>query len=153
VFSGGLNNAIENFNLRIGSHNNFGYFKGRIGEVQVHDGALALEDVQLLHAGLDNFYGFDSASGGDADFDADGDVDGADFLKWQRGLGLIGQNGNTNGDADGDGDVTGADLAIWKQQFGGTGAVVGASAIPEPSSIGLAILGIGGILVRRGRRR
>lgn len=153
IFSGGLNNAVENFNLRIGSHNNFGFFKGRIGEVQLHDGALALADVQSLHANLDTFYGFDSATGGNADFNGDGEVDGADFLKWQRGFGLIGQTNNANGDATGDGEINGADLDVWKQQFGGAGFVVGVAAIPEPSAIVLLVLGVGGIVARRSCRR
>ena len=35
-----------------------------------------------------------------ADFDGDGDVDGADFLRWQRGFGLMNQLDNSNGDAN-----------------------------------------------------
>jgi hypothetical protein len=69
----------------------------------------------------------------DADFDNDGDVDGSDFLTWQRGVGV----GSTNaqGNADGDGDVDGEDLAIWKAQFGQTGlATSTAAAVPEPST-------------------
>jgi hypothetical protein len=65
-----------------------------------------------------------------ADFDADGDVDGADFLTWQRHLGDAG--GASHGDADGDGNVTAADLVIWKQEFGPSAARVG--AVPEPSA-------------------
>ncbi len=51
-----------------------------------------------------------------ADFDNDGDVDGEDFLSWQRGLLTANP---TLGDADGDGDVDGDDLNIWVQQYGG----------------------------------
>ena len=54
-----------------------------------------------------------------ADFDVDLDVDGSDFLAWQRGLGASGAAAmRTNGNADGDGDVDGDDLAVWKSQFG-----------------------------------
>lgn len=53
-----------------------------------------------------------------ADFDADGDVDGADFLAWQRGLGLSGNAVAADGDADGDKNVDGVDLGYWKTQFG-----------------------------------
>ena len=43
-----------------------------------------------------------------ADFDLDGDVDGSDFLFWQRGLGKTAPNGHiADGDADGDRDVDG----------------------------------------------
>ncbi|MCH8840516.1 MAG: hypothetical protein IH831_07530, partial [Planctomycetes bacterium] len=50
---------------------------------------------------------FDEAS---ADFDEDGDVDGKDFLTWQRGLGILLGAAHGDGDADGDGDVDLADL-------------------------------------------
>lgn len=85
----------------------------------------------------------------DADFDNDSDVDGADFLVWQRGLGV----GTTNatGDANGSGSVNAADLAIWKAQFPNTVAVVG--AVPEPGSLGLlAIAGGLAAVARRSRR-
>lgn len=59
------------------------------------------------------------AAGIVADFDGDLDVDGADFLVWQRGLGSSGPAATKNlGNADGDDDVDGADLAAWKAAFG-----------------------------------
>jgi lysophospholipase L1-like esterase len=53
-----------------------------------------------------------------SDFDGDGDVDGGDFLTWQRGLSLTGQTSKANGDANGDGHVDAADLANWQAHFG-----------------------------------
>ena len=85
-----------------------------------------------------------------ADFDDDGDVDGADFLRWQRGFGT----GTTlaQGNADGDGDVDAADLAIWKTQFGSTGLATGsAAAVPEPAGLGLACLALGMVAALRRR--
>lgn len=73
------------------------------------------------------------------DFDGDGDVDGKDFLTWQRGLGLTGQPDATTGDADDDGDVDPADLASWKLHFGPGPTPV--SAVPEPASLGLLLAG------------
>jgi CSLREA domain-containing protein len=53
-----------------------------------------------------------------ADFDADGDVDGNDFLLWQRGLGKLAPDATkSDGDADNDQDVDALDLAIWRMQF------------------------------------
>ena len=52
-----------------------------------------------------------------ADFDADGDVDGDDFLTWQAGFGSQVPPG-TSGDADGDGTVDGDDFLVWQTQFG-----------------------------------
>jgi beta-glucanase (GH16 family) len=73
-----------------------------------------------------------------ADFDTDGDVDGADFLIWQRGVGTTaGANrsaGNANAGADG--DVDAADLAVWREQFAAGGAL--AAAIPEPAGLASA---------------
>jgi hypothetical protein len=68
-----------------------------------------------------------------ADFDADNDVDGRDFLLWQRGFGLGGQMNNSQGDATGNGSVGGEDLAVWQGQFGANGAPASAAAVPEPS--------------------
>ena len=72
-----------------------------------------------------------------ADFDGDNDVDGSDFLIWQRGLGLNGQQNNAQGDANGDGLVNAADLLVFNDQFGqanSTSAVstVASDQVPEP---------------------
>ena len=85
-----------------------------------------------------------------ADFNGDGRVDGADFLAWQRGLGLTGQPNNSTGDANGDGNVDGADLAIWQAQFSPSASAAG-GAVPEPAAGGLAIVSLGllGGLTRR----
>jgi len=72
----------------------------------------------------------------DADFDDDSDIDGADFLTWQRGFGLMGQTDNTNGDATFDGTINGADLAVWESQFSSLSIVLSASqSVPEPTSV------------------
>jgi hypothetical protein len=51
------------------------------------------------------------------DYDGDGDVDGRDFLTWQRGHGSMIEPG-TGADGDGDGDIDGDDLAIWQTNYG-----------------------------------
>jgi hypothetical protein len=53
-----------------------------------------------------------------ADYDDDADVDGADFLVWQRSLGQSGPN--LPADGDGDGTVDAGDLALWQSGFGAT---------------------------------
>ncbi len=77
-----------------------------------------------------------SASPGD--FDADGDVDGRDFLVWQRDSG---QTARLRADDNNDGLVDAADLEIWQDNYGqgGTQALV---AVPEPTSAGLAAIAI-----------
>ena len=52
-----------------------------------------------------------------ADFDQDADVDGRDFLAWQRGHGTANAT-KADGDADNDTDVDGADLANWQATYG-----------------------------------
>jgi hypothetical protein len=54
----------------------------------------------------------------EADFDEDIDVDGTDFLTWQRGNGTTSSAGLSDGDANGDEAVNGIDLGIWKSEFG-----------------------------------
>lgn len=65
------------------------------------------------------------------DFDLDGDIDGIDFLAWQRGLGTVGSATVFDGDANGDGNVDAADLAIWKSNYATASAV--ATTVPEPT--------------------
>jgi hypothetical protein len=71
------------------------------------------------------------------DFDADGDVDGQDFLRWQRG-----ESPNPR---------SAVDLADWRANFGARAAAVAAATpLPEPPAAGLAIVaGIAGLCRRR----
>jgi len=75
-----------------------------------------------------------------ADFDLDDDVDGADFLAWQRGFGTPMPNvSRMDGDADFDTDVDAIDLSIWEDQYSsGTGPLVG-----ELSAVGFDTTVIG----------
>jgi hypothetical protein len=58
-----------------------------------------------------------------ADFNADGLVDGADFLSWQRGVGSPAEFAiPSHGDANDDAAVDGRDLAVWRSTFGAVGA-------------------------------
>lgn len=88
-----------------------------------------------------------------ADFDGDGDQDGADFLRWQRGFGLTAGATHSQGDADGDHDVDAADLAIWKANFGVPPSVGPAAvAVPEPH-LGILATSAGVGIAALGRRR
>jgi hypothetical protein len=65
------------------------------------------------------------------DADGDQDVDGADFLAWQRGFGAVSPEGtHATGDADYDHDVDSADLAAWTASFGD-------AVIPAPTEVAL----------------
>ncbi len=63
---------------------------------------------------------FDKVAG---DFDDDGDVDGADFLDWQRQFGST-VTAFSGADGNGNGMVDAADYVIWRKNFsdGGTAA-------------------------------
>lgn len=113
--------------------------------------------VTFKYNGTDNwFWAIDNlkigtaAAPANADFDGDGDVDGNDFLTWQKGFGT----GTTlaQGDANGDSVVNAADLAIWKSQFGLPPAVAAAGTVPEPAACCLAAIALGAVtFVRRTR--
>lgn len=64
------------------------------------------------------------AEGIPGDFDGDFDVDGRDFLIWQRGE-------STTGPLDA------GDLEAWQLNYGTTGALSATTAVPEPASIAL----------------
>ena len=88
----------------------------------------------------------------DADFDSDSDIDGADFLKWQIGLGTGAPAGDallSDGDANHDGFVSPTDRFIWEGQYGTPGAMppvvfplpLAVQSVPEPTSLILLAFG------------
>lgn len=70
------------------------------------------------------------------DFDGDGDVDGRDFIQWQKG------NSNSS--------LSAADLAAWEANYGNGVAPLAAASVPEPSA--LALLAMSGLLLAGSRR-
>ena len=81
-----------------------------------------------------------ASAGVPGDFDGDTDVDGRDFLEWQRGNSPNGTPG---------GPVSAADLATWQGAY--NGGALSAVTVPEPSSALLLVLGLLGTC-RRGRK-
>jgi hypothetical protein len=72
-------------------------------------------------------------------YDGDSDVDGNDFLVWQRTLGATVTSG-AGADGDGNGVIGAGDLVEWRVNYGQfPAATAAASAIPEPS--GAALVG------------
>lgn len=76
---------------------------------------------------IDNVYVNSSVTSENGDFDNDGDVDGNDFLKWQRGM-------SPNSGSPGD-------LALWQSTYGQGTLVAPVASVPEPASIGLLLVG------------
>lgn len=90
------------------------------------------------------------APGLSADFNSDGDVNGADLTVWESSFGV-----DDGADANEDGVSDGADFLEWQRQFGESAAASSIGAVPEPAALALAA---GGALLgwlqprRRGRR-
>lgn len=105
-------------------------------------GATDLESLEIT------LMGTIEAAADSADFDTDGDIDGGDYLTWQRGF-AIGAS-LSEGDANGDASVDAADLSIWQQQFAAASAVGGVHAVPEPASLAMLFVSTALIAVRRG---
>ena len=131
-------------------------FPGTIDEVALYDTLLSEERI-LAHyeAGI---------AGGEVligDVDADGDVDTADqntlVTNWTGAL----QAGDPNatktpeqGDLDGDMDVDTADQnALISNWTGALQPALGVTVVPEPSGIGLLLLGMISIVILRNRSR
>ncbi|MDZ4658280.1 MAG: PQQ-dependent sugar dehydrogenase [Bythopirellula sp.] len=70
----------------------------------------------------------------EGDFDGDLDVDGRDFLLWQRNFGTN-VVPNEDGDGNNDGFVDGADLLLWQANYGQGGALTSEVQVPEPRSV------------------
>ncbi len=94
---------------------------------------------------------FEATVAPNADFDQDTDVDGRDFLIWQRGFGLSGQLDNNLGDANFDGTIDELDLVVWQGQYAIGPLVAESTAIPEPCTLLLGTLASVGMLWWRGR--
>jgi len=81
-----------------------------------------------------------------ANFDDDGDIDGTDFLAWQRGFSKASNVMKEDGDADNDGDVDDDDLGFWEAQFGQPVPTIAAassaveSSADEPSPLESAVV-------------
>jgi choice-of-anchor B domain-containing protein len=90
------------------------------------------------------------------DFNFDTNVNGLDFLAWQNGYGTLSGATPAIGDGNRDGKVDAADLAYWRANFGETGhqhATPAAAAVPEASTLALALVAAAGSFRRGVRQR
>ena len=108
---------------------------GPIGDVrlstyfgQFAGGQALIDNVRLLRATIPG------------DFNADGEVTGADLQKWKIDFGM-----GAGSDADGDDDTDGADYLVWQRNLGQSAAAVAAAApfvaVPEPGAAVCALIG------------
>lgn len=136
LMAGGLLNIeLLNFSPEAGDSFDLFDFSSALGSFHLDLPALAAglvwDDANLLQTGVLSVAA--AVITENADFDGDGDIDGRDFLIWQRGFGGAGDL--ATGDANGDGLVDAADLAIWQTQYGSTPQLSSATtAVPEPAA-------------------
>ena len=90
-------------------------------------------------AAIDNWSLAASTNGTPGDFDGDGDVDGTDFLNWQRG--------------DSPQGGTPAELIQWEANYGAPPLAAVTAGVPEPSGILLVFSSAAVLGLSRGLRR
>jgi hypothetical protein len=114
----------QNLSFQFDAGTGYDYLIFAVGGVVQDDNTLGIDRF-----GFDNI-SFEPAPLPDGDFDGDLDVDGTDFLVWQRS------------------DGTAAGFNAWQENFG-VPALVGAMAsVPEPCTASLMMLTAVGLLAR-----
>lgn len=109
---------------------------GLLDELLIFDYVLAPSDIEELYLSPVSLLA--------GDFDEDGDVDGNDFLAWQRGESPI--------------PLSSTDLSEWQANFGNVASPISAvvtdtsTEVPEPSSFVL-MLGMAAFLIYHSREK
>jgi parallel beta-helix repeat protein len=119
------------------------------GDYRLKPGVVAIDAGTLTSAPGVDFFGLARPQGAAidagaierpalaADFNGDGQVNGADLGVWRNGFGATGGASPSQGNADGDSDVDGADFLAWQRERGAGGT--GTSSVPEPGGSLLAV--------------
>jgi hypothetical protein len=68
------------------------------------------------------------------DYDADGDVDAADYVVWRNAFGAATILYGSGADGNGDGKVDAADYTVWRDNLGAGSGAGSQAAAPEPST-------------------
>jgi surface-anchored protein len=145
VVLGGVDDEQDDdFPQGVGGHDHYhwGFSKPGVYRVQLGATGMRVGVGQVHGSGVFTFLVGDAAGQFvDGDYDEDGDVDGADFLLWQRQLGSAVPAG-TAADGSGNGVVDEADLGVWRDNFGAqssSGSASAATNVPEPTAIALLL--------------
>jgi len=113
---------------------------GFVDRIRIFDAAIESNDQRgakfnrIVGSAID-IGAYEAQMAPSADFDSDGDVDGADFLSWQRGFGKANAV-RTDGNSDDDTDVDTSDLTAWSTTFGQE-----ATSLAAIVSSGLEVMG------------
>jgi hypothetical protein len=77
------------------------------------------------------------------DYTHDGKVDAGDYVVWRNTLGASAAF-FSGADGDGSGVIDSGDYGVWRANFGRSngGVGMGLSAVPEPSSVALVMMGV-----------
>ena len=122
------------FKFRVGSHESLHEY---VSDVVLLNGP-ALTTYTIVEPSFRNYSLSTEVTiaPGPGDFDNDGDVDGHDFLVWQRG-------GSLN-------PLSAVDLAIWQAEYGtNEGFTAAGAAVPEPLTFNMFAIAALTLIVRR----
>ena len=113
-------------------------------DVALNFGAASKADIDALVLGDNGVQSEDLFFTNFGDADLDRDIDGQDFLAWQRGFG--GDSGWALGDFDGNKIVNQVDLGTWRSNYGFVGATSPANLAPVPEPAAASLLGLASLL-------
>jgi beta-glucanase (GH16 family) len=127
-----LNDVWEDFNLQAVAP--VGAVEARLvitfSQTSYDSGAVHVDDVSFVNLDLEF----------DADANADGSVNGLDFLAWQQGLGRDDATSVADGDFNYDGLVDHSDLNVWDTQYGGVPVTSSSFSVPEPTCLAFLVV-------------
>ncbi len=79
------------------------------------------------------------------DYDADGDVDQADYLAWRGAYGTATILYGSGADGNFDGHVDAADYSVWRDNFSAAGAGASVATVPEPAALQLVVASLSAV--------
>jgi hypothetical protein len=133
--------------LRFGTDSS-GLTATQLGALEFNGGGLG-----TAHLNGTGYLVFGAVPGVAGDYNNNGVVDAADYVVWRA---AVGQPAGTLPNDTAGGTIGPAQYNLWRSKFGatsGSGSGLSAgSAVPEPASVGILLVGLLGIALRREQR-